>query len=74
MHLCTPIPSVMLDFELNTYNTLEGLPPVSTSLRPVAGITFEMSSFIYKCNISQFKHLLYYLCSIMNKILAHVIW
>ncbi len=26
------------------------------------------------CNISQFKHLLCYLCFIVNKILAHVIW
>ncbi len=25
-------------------------------------------------NISQFKHLSYYLCSVVNKILAHVIW
>ncbi len=25
MHLCTPIPSEMLAFELNTDNTLEGL-------------------------------------------------
>ncbi len=36
-----------------------------------AGITFEMSSFCaYNCKISQFKHLL---CSLVNKILAHVI-
>ncbi len=47
--------------------------PVPTILRPVAGIKFEMSSFCaYNCKISQFKHLCY-LCSIVNKILAHVI-
>ncbi len=47
--------------------------PVPTILRPVAGITFEMSSFCaLNCKVSQFKHLLY-LCSIVNKILAHVI-
>ncbi len=28
MHLCTPIPSEMLAFELNADNTLEGLPPL----------------------------------------------
>ncbi len=45
-----------------------------TFLRPVAGLKFEMSSFCaYNCKISQFKHLLCYLCSIVNKILAHVI-
>ncbi len=27
MHLCTPIPSEMLAFELSADNTLEGLPP-----------------------------------------------
>ncbi len=49
--------------------------PVPTILRPVAGIKFEMSSFCaYTYTISQFKHLLRYLCSIVNKILAHVIW
>ncbi len=50
------------------------LAPVPTILRPVAGITFEMSSFCaYNFNISQFKHLCYP-CTIVNKILAHVIW
>ncbi len=35
----------------------------------------EMSSFCaFHFNISQFKLLLCYLCSIVNKILAHVIW
>ncbi len=29
MHLCTPIPSEMLAFELNADNTLEGLRPLS---------------------------------------------
>ncbi len=49
--------------------------PVPTILRPVAGIKFEMSSFYaYNCKIPQFKRLLCYLCSIVNKILAHVIW
>ncbi len=48
--------------------------PVPTILRPVAGIKFEMSSFCAQnCKISQFKHLLCHLCSIVNKILAHVI-
>ncbi len=28
MHLCTPIPSEMMGFELNADNTLEGLPPL----------------------------------------------
>ncbi len=28
MHLCTPIPSEMLAFELNADNTQEGLPPL----------------------------------------------
>ncbi len=28
VHLCTPIPSEMLAFELNTDNTVEGLPPL----------------------------------------------
>ncbi len=47
---------------------------IPTILRPVAGIKFEMSSFCaYNCTISLFKHLLCYLCSIVNKILAHVI-
>ncbi len=49
--------------------------PVPAILRPAAGIKFEMSSFCaYNCTISQFKHFLLYLCSIVNKILAHVIW
>ncbi len=49
-------------------------PPIPTILRPVAGITFEMSSFCaYNCKVSQFKHLLCYLCSIVNKMLAYVI-
>ncbi len=44
-----------------------------TNLRPVADIKFEMSSFCaYNLKMSQFK-LLCYLCSIVNKILAHVI-
>ncbi len=48
--------------------------PRANFLRPVAGIKFEMSSFSgYKCKIYLFKHLLCYLCSIVNKILAHVI-
>ncbi len=48
--------------------------PRPNYLGPVAGIEFEMSSFSgYNCRISQFKHLLCYLCSIMNKISAHVI-
>ncbi len=48
--------------------------PVPTILRPVAGIKFEMSSFCaLNFTISQSKHLLCYLCSIVNKILAHVI-
>ncbi len=50
------------------------LAPVPTILRPVAGITFEMSSFCaYNFKISQFKHLLCYPCTIVNKILAHAI-
>ncbi len=49
--------------------------PVPTILRPVAGSKFEMRSFCaYNFKISQFKHLLCYLCFIVNKILAHVIW
>ncbi len=28
----------------------------------------------YNCKISQFKHVLCYICSVVNKILAHVIW
>ncbi len=48
--------------------------PVPTLLRPVAGIKLEMSSFCaYNFKMSQLKHLLCYLCSIVNKILAHVI-
>ncbi len=47
--------------------------PVPTILRPVVGIKFEMSSVCaYNCKISQFEHLCYP-CSIVNKILAHVI-
>ncbi len=43
-------------------------------LRPVAGIKYEMSSFSgKKCKNYLFKHLLCSLCSIVNKILAHVI-
>ncbi len=46
--------------------------PEPTFLRPVAGIKFEMSSFSeLKCKMYLFKHCL---CSIVNKILAHVIW
>ncbi len=42
--------------------------------RPVTGIKFEMSSLCaYNFKISQFKHLLCYLCYIVNKILARVI-
>ncbi len=49
--------------------------PVPNILRPLAGIKFEMSSFCaYNFKISQYKHLLCYLCAIVNKILAHVIW
>ncbi len=49
--------------------------PFATILRPVAGIKFEMSSFYaYNFTISKFKHLLCYICSIVNKILTHVIW
>ncbi len=48
--------------------------PVPIILSPVAGIKFEISSFCaFNFKISQFKHLLCYLCSIVNKILAHVI-
>ncbi len=48
--------------------------PVPTILRPEAGIIFEMSSFCaYHLKFSQFKQLCY-LCSIVNKILTHVIW
>ncbi len=47
------------------------MPPVQTIMRPVVGIKFEMCSFCaYNFNISQFKHLLCYLCSNVNKILA----
>ncbi len=43
-------------------------------LKPIADIKFEMSSFCANnCRISQFKHLLCYLCSNVNKILVHVI-
>ncbi len=50
------------------------MPPSPTILRPIVGIKFEMSSFCaYNCKMYQFKHLLCYLCSILNKILAHVI-
>ncbi len=42
--------------------------------RPVAGIKFEMSSFCaYNFKIYQLKHLLCYLCSIVNNIIAYVI-
>ncbi len=48
--------------------------PIPTILRPVASIKFETSSFCaYNFTISQIKHVCY-LCSIVNKILAHVIW
>ncbi len=39
--------------------------PRPNYLRPVAGIKFEMSSF--SAYISQFKHFVFYLCSILNK-------
>ncbi len=62
-------------FKKRRCNTMVNMPPVPTMLRPVAGIKFEMNSFCaYICKISQLKHLLCYLCSIVNKILAHVIW
>ncbi len=49
--------------------------PFATILRPVAGIKFEMNSFYaYNFTISKFKHLLCYICSIVNKILTHMIW
>ncbi len=47
--------------------------PVPTILRPVAGIKFEILCITF-FTIYQFKHLLHYLCSIVNKIWAHVIW
>ncbi len=48
--------------------------PVTTFLRPVAVIKFEMSSYSgLKCKLYPFKHLLCSLCSIVNIILAHVI-
>ncbi len=48
--------------------------PVPTILRPVAGIKFEMNLFCaLNCKVSQCKHLLCYLCSIVDEILAHVI-
>ncbi len=49
--------------------------PVSTILRPEAGIKLEMSSFGgYKCNISQSLNLCNIIYSIVNKTLAHVTW
>ncbi len=49
--------------------------PLPTFLRPVAGIKFDVSSFNgYKCKVSPLKHLLCSLCSIVNKVLARVIW
>ncbi len=60
-------------FEKRGDATLCPHAPVPTILRPVAGIKFEMSSFCtYNCKISQFKHLLCYLCFIVNKILLFV--
>ncbi len=60
-------------FEKRVDATLCPHAPVPTILRPVAGIKFEMSSFCtYNCKISQFKHLLCYLCFIVNKILLFV--
>ncbi len=50
------------------------MPSVPTILRPVAGIKFEIGSFCASnFNMSQFKHVCY-LCSIVNKILTHVIF
>ncbi len=47
---------------------------MTTFLRPVAVIKFEMSSYSgLKCKLYPFKHLLCSLCSIVNIILAHVI-
>ncbi len=52
--------------------TMVNMPP--SQLFWVAGIKFEMSSFCaYHSKMYLFKHLCY-LCSIMNIILAHVIW
>ncbi len=47
--------------------------PVPNILRPVAGIKIEICSFEHKIVQFLFKHLLRYLCSILNTILAHVI-
>ncbi len=48
--------------------------PVPTILRPVVGIKFEIILFCASnLTISQFKHLICSLCSIVDKILAHVI-
>ncbi len=42
--------------------------PVPTILRPVASVKFEMSSFVHKILIfPSLKHMLFYLCSIVNK-------
>ncbi len=47
--------------------------PVPTILKPVAGIKFEMSSFCAKKLRFLSLNICYVLCSIVNKILAHVI-
>ncbi len=56
--------------------TMANMPPSQLFWdNSVAGIKFKTSSFCtYHFKISQFKHLLCYLCSIVNKILAYVIW
>ncbi len=44
MHLCNPIPSEMLAFELNADNTLEGLPPLQPGGHGV-------HDFLHECQI-----------------------
>lgn len=48
--------------------------PMPTFFGLVTGIRFEMSSFSLRSTVSHFKHLLYHLCSVVKKILTHVIW
>ncbi len=45
MHLCTPIPSEMLAFELNADNTQEGLPPICYVLYVLLWIKYWLMWF-----------------------------
>ncbi len=60
--------------QLNLFKISCFYTPLLPFLKPVAGIKFEMSSLCaYNFFISQFKHFLCYLCSIVNNMLAYVI-